>query len=1302
MKHRRPSLLAVILLSFLLRTDIFAVPMLPESGLIWKNVAVDNKKTAVYSLFKDSRGLMWLGTNNGLHFYDGCHTHTLGDNGTPGVQIYAIAQHGDSLYIGSNNGLMIMDLNSGKPGETVADSPREIRCFCSDGDALWIGGLGGIYRYTFATGKTENLSAGLPNKSVYTIVRDSRGVLYAGTYNGLARFNNTTRRFAKVPSPVLGGSQRNIFVNSLIEARDGQSLYVGCERALYIYSPVSDTWSKSPHFNGENIKSLALTPDGTLVAGTDNGLVTLSGNSPVLYRHDSRNEQTLSDNEIWGLYCDDSNNIWAGHERGLSIAANSAGSRVVKLSSLAGNGEGNEVHVIHRDSNGSLWVGGTNGVIQMNSDGTRQWHRHNESTNSLSHNRIRAIHEDEQHNLWFATDGGINRYNKQSGNFSAFTVVDPRGEHNSNWVYSMSDFGHSYIIGSFLGGIHIIDKSKFGPTGATITSDISLNTDTRLHGAKSPLMANDLVNNVVTTPSGDMWILLFRDNTLLQLNMSTGKLRRYNVFDMTGNYPTNIEADSQGRVWCAFKGGVMVLDGSGEVRISRFPRTNSDETVLTMARVDNDMWISTQSNLWRVDGSSLKAEVIPLPQHSYTAIYHDKATDNVLLGGTDEILEVNRQALNEITDTRTIHLIKTGEGNDARLAAPLNALTEGFTLPYGGSLTLTVSTLDYSPDNTSRYTYCLEKSSDKNPAQWVILPEGANTINLTDLSMGSYKILIKPLGSPAAPLEIPIKVKAPASLSTWAILIYILIAAGIIAFIIWTVRRRNLATFRERERKKSLEAVEKKITFLSNISHDLKTPLSMILGPVSILKEKSKDPAERKSLETVYDNAVRLNNLIHRTLELNHIGDNDEDLLILSTFDAVEFCRSLVETFRDNNPKKNFVFHTSPTPLFIEADAVKFESVITNLLSNACKYSEDGATISCGVSRRDSTVEIVVSDDGIGIAESDQPLIFQRMFRAPASAKLHEGTGLGLYLVKKYLELMKGNIDLYSRKGQGTSFVVTLPITTQRVSKHPADESATDNSKPRVLIVEDNLQIAAFITDLLSAECNCLVAENGKSGLSLASSFGPDLIIADEMMPIMSGLEMCSLLKQNPRLAHVPIIMLTAKSDNTTETESVKVGVEVFMSKPFEPAVLMGRVRHILQSLRSLREKVRIEAITHPKPIEAESVTEKQLAKIAKVVEENVSDPELNVNELCEKTGIPNKQLYRIIKKHIGVSPLDYIRRVRLQKAAMLLSQHRFTVSEVTYMVGFKTPSYFAKCFQAEYGVKPSQYKSDDESSQNI
>ncbi len=1274
-----------------------AAPQLPEPELSWKNVAVDGKKTAVFSLFRDSRGLMWLGTNSGLYFYDGVATHPVGRNELFGNQIYSIVEKEDKLYIGSNNGLLVYDYLSGDVSQYEAATPKEIRTMLLFDDDLWIGGLNGICRLNLKNKDIDDYSAGLPHRSVYSILRDSRGILYVGTYSGVARWDSPAKTFRPLRIRIGSREQHPLFANCLLETDGGESIYVGGEGYLYKYSPANEHWEEVMLVENNNIKSLSNGDHGHVLIGTDDGVFDLHEESIKHYRHDSRQELSLADNEIWCIYADEQHNVWAGHERGFSIASNSSSLRTIKLSALAHSGEGNEIHSIYRDRRNNLWFGGTNGVIRLSDDATPHWYRHSEHPNSLSHNRVRAIYEDADHSMWFATDGGINRHNPQKDNFDVFHVVDSVGQHNSNWVYALVEERGYFWIGSFLNGLHCVAKDKFGKNGGTIVSDMAINADTQT--ALGLSLANNLVNDVIKDYKGNLWILLFRDNSLTKYVSATRQMLQYDIFELTGGYPTNICTDSRGRVWCAFKGGVAIFDDD-DCEIVKFPYTNSDETTLAMGKVGDGMWISTQSNVWSVDGTSLDAALLPIPQKSYTAVYEDAVNNKVYLGGMDEILEVDSGAIGSAADYKAIKMILNGRGGDGRLnLSDIKNGAKGAEIPYGGSIALVVSTLDYSPETVQRYMYKLAESPTDTIGGWIVMPEGSNTITFSDLTMGDYSALVKSVGSPAAPISIPLTVKPPLALSWPALLLYIFMAAGIIYWAVWYTRRKNIRAFQEQERQTALENVERKLSFLSAISHDLKTPLSMILGPVSVMKERAKDPESKKSLETVYDNAVRLNNMIHRTLELQRLEDTDENLLILSIFDAVDFCKGVFEAFKENNPQKNFIFHTSSSQMLIEADAVKFESVITNLLSNACKYSDGGATVSLGISTQNDRVEIVVSDDGVGISDTDQPLVFQRMFRAPATSKLREGTGLGLYLIKKYLELMGGNINLYSREGQGTSFVVTLPVSEKVIPENRANRLAEESGKPKILIVEDNLQISEFIMEILKDKFTYLSAENGRSGLAIAASFVPDLVIVDEMMPIMSGLEMVKRMKQNPRLASIPTIMLTAKSDSKTETESIKIGIDAFMTKPFEPSALFGRINQLLKGRTEIRERIRIQTLAEAesKPIEAESVNEKSLAKIAKIIEDNISDPDLNVNLLCAKSGIPNKQLYRLIKRYMGLPPLDYIRSVRLQKAAVLLSQHRFTVAEISYMVGFKTPSYFAKCFCNRFGVKPSQYQSDDE-----
>ncbi len=1261
----------------------------------WKNVMVEGRKQTVFSIFADSRGLIWLGSNSGLYFYDGSKTHPVGDNEMFALQIYAIAELDETLYLASNNGLYTYSFKTGAFEQAGHFEGQELRCIMLSDKKLWVGGIDGLYVFDPQTGKKDNVSRGLPSKTVYSLLCDSRGIVYAGTYQGLARWDVMNRQFHRVPVVLDGRRVEGPFVNCLLESADRRTIYIGTEGHLYAYTPAHDRWDEETGVKGYNVKSLCKTGKGSLLIGTENGLLEKQGERMFLFRHDSRQRQSISGSEVWCTYVDRQKNIWIGHEKGFSVNSANDFLRTVNLGELTGIGEGNDIISLYKDSRQALWIGGTNGVIRKTPTKV-DWFRHDNSPHSLSHNHIRSIKEDSEKHVWLCTDGGINRYNPANDSFDCFRVTDAQGGHQTNWVYSLQEDGDYFWIGSYLGGIHYINRSRFTSNGAILAADRSYHVNANTYHGNHIGLKNDLVNSVVKDRQGNIWILLFRYNTLTVL-CRNGQVKHYDIEKMTHGYPTHLALDKSERVWCAFKGGTVMFDEKGNAHIIKFPSTIGDETVLALGPAGHDMWVSTQSNMWRIDGKRLIANILPLPQKAYTAILADDQSGIVYLGGTDEYTEVDYSKLGESRGNGSVKMvIRDDETGHYDLSDILRG-TKKLLVPYGGKVSLIVSTLDYGKGSVERYAYKLVKREDKEEGGWIFLPEGENVISLSNISMGNYRLLIKTVGSSTVPMSIALKAEGPWYLSWWAILLGLLMIVIAVTFFVYFGHRRRLYAMKMEMQKKELDNAEKKLTFLSNISHDLKTPLSMIMGPVSVLRERLKDSESKKTLDLVYSNAAKLNNMIHRSLELHRLDDAEDSLLIMSEIDVVEFCRGIFETFKENNPHKTFVFHSSFARLRVEADAIKFESAITNLLSNACKYSEEGATISCGIDVRGDNVEIVVSDDGMGIAKEEQNLVFQRLYRSPSTAKLKEGTGVGLYLINKYLEMMHGSIDLYSQKGQGTTFTVTLPLSTMMADNQTDNVDEENNEhKPKVLIVEDNQQIAVFIKDLIKKDYAYLIAENGRAGLSLAASFLPDLIVLDEMMPIMSGLEMVHRLKQNPRLAHIPLVLLTAKSDNDTENESIKLGVDAFMAKPFEPAVLTNRMQQLISARKDLERSVRIEAITEAKPIEAESVTERQLAKIIQVIEENIKDSDMNVNFVCEKTGIPNKQLYRLTKKYIGVSPLDYIRRIRLQKAAMLLGQQRFTMAEVCYMVGFNSPSYFAKCFQKEFGVKPSEYHNSD------
>ena len=666
----------------------------------------------------------------------------------------------------------------------------------------------------------------------------------------------------------------------------------------------------------------------------------------------------------------------------------------------------------------------------------------------------------------------------------------------------------------------------------------------------------------------------------------------------------------------------------------------------------------------------------------------------------------------------------SGQALDAVQSAQSIRYSQRINLDYDqNNLAFEFSDLPYSLEEKSKLLYRLE-GVDR---EWNLLKPNTNRITYNNLNYGDYRLIVSKLDAHGKPSEktyaLDIHIIPPWYYTPWAKAVYVLLC---LVLILWTInffRVKNRLKLERLEKEKILEQSQAKMEFFTNLSHDLKTPLSMIIAPISRMLPAIKDPQEKKQLEQVQHNAMKLNSLIHQGLDFNRVDSGNNALLILSQIELVSFVRGLFALYAEEKAREKqltFDFHTDREKIYIQMDAIKLESILDNLLSNAVKYTPEGGsvTLRLEIPGEEKDVRISVSDTGIGVPRQDQPYIFQRFFQSPKTAGKKEGTGIGLYLVKTYTELHGGSVLLTSEENKGTTVTLNLPVgspeqmsvdvlsepvaseqetalveaeTAVSASSSSAAETASPEA-PLILIVDDTPEIAGFIYQILHAKYRCRIAENGKIGVEMAMELSPDLIIADVMMPVMDGLEMVRRLKKHIPTSTIPIILLTAKNDKETELESIRLNIEAFIPKPFEPDILLSRVEQLLAAWEMHETKARIEALATPKEIEAVSYDEKFLANIIHLIEEHISDSELNVNALCEWTGTNNKQMYRKMKQLTGMTPVEYIKSIRMKKAAMLLKQQKFTVAEVMYMVGFSNHSYFSKCFQAEFGVTPKQY----------
>ncbi len=1268
---------------------------------LFDNISLGAEASVISCFLQDTQGLIWIGSNKGLFSYDGYSSQphfTFGERNNTRIYCGEVVDS-TYLYLGADNGLLIYNYRTDTYEEPKADFPTDIRTLALHDGILWLGTLNGLYTYSPETRRLSAITEGLPHQTIYSLIHASDGNLYIGTYNGCCRYIPATGRFETINLPVTGG-RSNQFVNSLLEDATRRCIWIGTEGCLFKYTLADGRMQRIDAFHDNSVKSLALDGNGRLMVGTDNGLYVYQEDESLLHVvHDSRNLQSLSNNIIWAIFADREHNVWLGTDYGISMSRHNSVLRHIPISQITGTGEGNQFYSMLRDTHGTYWFGGTNGLIRFTAlmDGEQDvaWYKMGDRKYPLSHNRVRHLYEDREQQLWVATDGSISRYDPTKRQFIHYNIVDSTRRYNANWAYGLfEDRDGQLWIATCLGGIFVVDKENLmRSSGGLYMAEKTYSIHNGLFGM--------FINQMIPDREGNVWALLYNSpNSIEKINPRTGEVTHIAVGELKGDRTPNfILCAEDGYIWIGFPGGVMrVTPENDSIRMLPFDAYNHYE-VLSMAEADGRIWISTTDGFWVADQQTLEVRRLNITDKRFTSMFFDKTSGEFYLGTADGFAISSPEAL--LAEHLEQPLILTALYVNNQLYQPGIRYSHRINLDYDqNNLVFELSDLPYSLEEKSKLLYRLE-GVDR---EWNLLKPNTNRIIYNNLNYGDYRLIVSKLDAHGKPSEktyaLDIHIIPPWYYTPWAKAVYVLLC---LVLILWTInffRVKNRLKLERLEKEKILEQSQAKMEFFTNLSHDLKIPLSMIIAPISRMLPAIKNPQEKKQLEQVQHNAMKLNSLIHQGLDFNRVDSGNNALLILSQIELVSFVRGLLTLYAEEKTREKqlaFDFHTDREKIYIQMDAIKLESILDNLLSNAVKYTPEGGSVTLRLEIPDEgkEVHISVSDTGIGVPRQDQPYIFQRFFQSPKTAGKKEGTGIGLYLVKTYTELHGGSVLLTSEENKGTTVMLNLPVVSPEqmsVDALSSDAETVSPEAPLILIVDDTQEIAEFIYQILHVKYRCRIAENGKTGMEMAMELSPDLIIADVMMPVMGGLEMVRCLKKHIPTSTIPIILLTAKSDKETELESIQLNIEAFIPKLFEPDILLSRVQQLLAAREMHETKARIEALAAPKEIEAVSYDEKFLANIIHLIEEHISDSELNVNALCEWTSTNNKQMYRKIKQLTGMTPVEYIKSIRMKKAAMLLKQQKFTVAEVMYMVGFSNHSYFSKCFQAEFGVTPKQY----------
>lgn len=1286
---------------FLLSALLTAISSFERGGaskinyLEFDRLTVDIEASVVNSLAQDSSGMMWICTNKGLYSYDGYSIYPYNRAGYESrVQIQCAEFIGDELWMGTDRGVLVYDIRAGAyiPGPYTDMEKEAVRAICRSGDSVYMGYSSGMASYSLSEGVlswTDVTDGSGHRLGVYAIV-ESDGILYLGTFNGLYFFDSS----GQVKKAGLPDS--SLFVYSICKDSARGCLWLGTQKGLWCYRPGEDSIVPVGNIRHQVINEVILDRDGTLVLGTDSGLYLYNGTSMRHIWHESGNDASLSDNDIEALFVDRDGNTWVGTHDGLSVARCWNMTEYIPLRKFTDSDKGMIISSMSILKGGDdLWCGGNNGIVRISrKSGETDIFDIYSPTHPLPHNAIHSLYEDSDGDLWAATDGGLLFFDKGLRSFRQTDLeVD---SYNVEWCHDVAVGPDGKVwVGTFSSGILVYDKRKLlsGKGGAL----------ERIY--KEGINCGHQVKQVIPDSSGYVWVLYYDGCGLARL-APEGSVRTFDIAALTKEQtiPTRMIMDGSGHLWAGYGGGVLCVDTSTlAVSVIPFPEGVSDAEILGMAVSDRYLWMSASTGtVWQVDTESRTVEKLPFPLGRYVSICYDSVGEALLMGSVDGFYMAGlpvRQQASIYRRPEFTSFVVNGAAYGQETGKEINIrFSDSIVLDHDeNNLTVTFSSMNFTSAATDQYAYMLEPVS----RNWVRLEDGINTISLVDVNPGKYRLSVCKVNEKGEPQEnqastLDITIRPAAMLSPAAFLLYAAILAGIVLWIVKYMKMEARLKSAGFEKDVLMKQATSKIEFLTGISHDLKTPLSLITGPVSRILMAPVDVKIKEQLEIVLKNAEKLNALLGRMLDYKREESGDA-VLVRSSVDLSDLVGGILARYMPESASRKIKvsFNCRKQHVFYNCDLHKMESVADNLISNAFKYTPDNGDIhiSLYVDEYSDKLYFTVTDNGVGIPESELPYIFQRFFQSSVTRDRIKGTGLGLYLVRKYVEVHGGTIEVSSHEGQGTSFIVEFPFREYAVNLHARKDKETKEPKPyRVLVVEDNEELSSFLADFLSETVDVYTAWNGRDGLTLFRRIRPDLVIADMMMPIMDGMEMCGRIRQEKGGRSVPVIMLTAKSDQMTETESIRAGVDCFMPKPFNAEKLKLKVMSLLESRRRQKESVLADSLSSHKEISQISQNEKFLSEVTGIIEENISLPELNVTFLAEKVHVSTKQLARKLKPLTGLTPVDYIKSIRIKQASLMLAQGRFSVAEVMYSVGFTDPSYFAKCFQQEYGCTPSQY----------
>lgn len=1289
----------------------------------------------IITLFEDREGYLWIGTHmGGLFRYDKHRNefehfgHKKDDpRSLSNNNVWAIEedQHGN-LWIGTETGLNI--LQKGKPGFdriSKANTPSLSHDFITDihlssANELWVSTEEGLNRVV-VTGATGNehyafenyvYEADPSNKALHNYIYqieeltvNGKPSIWLSTKKGLKGLLNNKLTNFLVPGKSLSYS----FFRCLLAIDEGKPfLIAGSEMGLSLFDPETQQFETVPNddyremnISHRTITALYIDEGGVLWVGTKKGL-----NKFDTYSKDFEAFQTIqfdkSKNIITGVQNSALGGYWISTIGGGLFKFDGKGSFThCKIASREENDFTEFIQTLYSDNRGNIWVGTAGaGVYHFNEkdvsrNGTIQTFDHyfTKSVSPLSDDYVMSIAGDRDGNILVGMwSGGLNKItpNKKVIDFNEPSLK------RTPVVVLHPDHTGTIWAGTRGKGFYRIRESS----GKPVLKHYLKNEEN--DSVKS--INNNFINAIYEDHAGTLWI-----GTDGGLNSFDRRTEEFSHYPLEGG-PSNdvivsILEDEQGKLWLAHWNGLTVIDPA------------------------DSRWMRNYDNNDRIMGGFFYNNVCVKSREGHLLFAGSEGFNRI---DTKRIVQKPEQYPLAITQFELFGKPVTyGEEIDGRviLTSPLQDKTQVKLKHFENSIAFEFASLDYAAPEKIRYAYMLEGFNK----EWSYTTSDRRYANYTNLNYGKYTFKVKATSTDGVwsdgYSEVKITILPPWWKTNWALLLYIVVAFLVLyGFRKLVLLRANLIhdIKLERLQRENMEKLNKaKLQFFTNISHEFRTPLTLILGPAqSLLDSSNLGKLFRNHALNISTNAQRLLRLVNQLLDFRKAESGNLKLQV-SEGNIVRFIKEIKLSFDLLAEQMNirFTMESSSPIIKLWFDRDQFEKIMFNLLSNAFKHTPAEHTISIRIQEASNEVIITVEDTGKGIKSEHFDKIFQTFFSYDDD-KHHTGTGIGLALTKSLVDMHHGKIDLESREGEFTRFIIRLQKGTahfheseiqhfsddiETMDRYPSlsgldlvpveatmgdDVIASVKPEQKLLIVEDNEGVRSYIKSIFQGEYEIMEASNGEEGFAVAVEQSPDLVISDIMMPVMDGITLCKKLKSDVRTSHLPVILLTARTALIFKVEGLETGADDYVTKPFNPRLLELKVRNFIRMREAMRSHFSSKDVLtiEPRKVTLTSADEIFVGKMVESIEKNMSNADYSVEELGLDVGMSKMQLYRKMKALTNQSANEFIRTMRLKRAAQLLEQKQLTVAEVTYEVGFTDLPYFRECFKKMFGVTPSEY----------